>query len=487
MLVVNTAISSINAQNKLTATTRTTGVAMERLSSGLRVNGAKDDAAGLAISSGMTAQIRGLQKSIQNSTDWISLLQTAEGGLNEMSNILQRVRELSVQSLNGTNNDSDRSSLNAEVQQLIKELDRIATTTEFNGLSVLNGDLQNSYMQLGANAGEDSAVTFKKMDAHNLGRGVYAGPEESPGVDTTLGFNTLVFKVGDQEFNIRDTDASDDILSTTRAANSAIAKANAINNSVNSDDLVVYAYNTKFVSAAAIDEAELDNDTYLEINNVKISGFDVLDYDADGALTSAINAASEETGVIASVDAEGRLVLTAEDGRNIEFSTAGFGAAFAGEADNNTSVTGGKLRVRSTEGFTFENNIVAGKGNDHALGGNSLNTTTFVDKTAETTVHSYDISTENGARRTLDIISFAINDVNEMRADFGALQNRLESTIANLQVNHENLSAARSRIVDADFAQETASLAKSQIIQQAGVSVLSQANQSLSIALSLLS
>lgn len=486
MLVVNTSMASINAERKLTASSRSMGLAMERLSSGLRINGAKDDAAGLSISTSMSAQIRGVQKSIQNSTDWISLFQTAEGGLNEMSNILQRVRELSVQALNGTNNDSDRASLNAEVQELTEELDRIAKTTQFNGLSVLDGDLQNSYMQLGANSGEDSLVSFQSMDAENLGRGVYAGPDVSPGVNTSLGFNNLAFTFGNQTFNIRDTDASDDLVSTSLAVNSAIAKANAINKSVDLDGFRIEAHNTRFVSNAVINAATLDTNTFLEINNVEISGFSIVNNDADGALTSAINAESEETGVIASVDEQGRLVLTAEDGRNIEFTTAGFGGAFAGVADNSTSVTGGNIRVRSNEGFTFDNNLVGGVGNDHALGGNSPNALVQIFKTKDTTVSSYDISTLSGAQRTLDIIGFAIDDVNEMRADFGALQNRLESTIANLQVNHENLSASRSRITDADFAQETAHLAKSQIIQQAGVSVLSQANQSLSIALSLL-
>ena len=481
MLVVNTSLASINAERKLTATGRSMGLAMERLSSGLRINGAKDDAAGLSIGTSMSAQIRGVQKSIQNSTDWTSLFQTAEGGLNEMTNILQRVRELSVQALNGTNNDSDRDSLNAEVQQLTEELDRIATTTQFNGLSVLNGDLQNSYMQLGAYAGEDSLVNFQKMDAENLGRGLYAGPDESPGVDTSLGFNNLAFNFRNQTFNIRDTNASDDSVSTSLAANSAIAKANALNSSIDLEGFKVEAHNTKFVSNTAIVAATLDTDTFMEINNVKISGFSILSHDADETLTSAINATSEETGVIASIDEQGRLVLVAKDGRNIEFTTSGFGGGLDG-----TTVTGGNIRVRSREGFTFDNNLVGGVGNDQALGGNSTNGTIRVYEGNETTVNSYDISTLSGAQRTLDIIGFAIDDVNQMRADFGALQNRLESTIANLQVNHENLSASRSRITDADFAKETADLAKSQIIQQAGVSVLSQANQSLSIALSLL-
>ena len=145
----------------------------------------------------------------------------------------------------------------------------------------------------------------------------------------------------------------------------------------------------------------MDTNTFLEINNVEISGFSIVSNDADGALTSAINAESEETGVIASVDEQGRLVLTAEDGRNIEFTTAGFGGAFAGEADNSTSVTGGNIRVRSNEGFTFDNNLVAGIGNDHALGGGSPNALIYIYKTKDTTVSSYDISTLSGAQRTL--------------------------------------------------------------------------------------
>ena len=139
MLTVNTSISSLNAQRKLNNSGKSLAVSVERLSSGLRINSARDDAAGLAISNQMTAQTKGIQKSIQNSTDWVSLLQTADGALNEMSTILQRVRELAVQAVNDTNNDSDRSSLNQEVEELVSELDRIAKTTEFNGINLLDG------------------------------------------------------------------------------------------------------------------------------------------------------------------------------------------------------------------------------------------------------------------------------------------------------------------------------------------------------------
>ena len=486
MLHVNTNISSINAQRKLNNSTRSLGVSLERLSSGLRVNGAKDDAAGLAIDTRMTAQTRGLQKSIQNGTDWISLLQTADGAFNEMSNILQRVRELSVQSVNDTNNDRDRASLNAEVGQLIEEMDRITKTTEFNGLSILDGEITNSYMQLGSSAGEDEAFSIKKLDTHNLGRGFYDGPKVTNGVDATVGFNDLTLRVNGEFYKIRDTVAADDTLSTSLAQNSVIAKAAAINSSSDLTGVVMKITGTKFTTTAGINAVTLDTDTYIELNNVKISGFAVQTADADQALKDAINAVSEQTGVVASNDAGGTLTLFAADGRNIEFGVHGIGSDFAGQADNSTFVRGGGFKVHTRNSFSFANNTVAGIGNDTALGGNSSNPTVNVFVDAETTVHSYDISTRENAVRTLDIIEFAFSDLIDERAKLGAQQNRLESTIANLQVTNENLSAAKSRIVDADFAKETADLARNQILQQAGVSVLSQANQSLSIALSLL-
>lgn len=183
MLSVNKSTYSLNAQRQLNKSSKSLGVSLERLSSGLKINSARDDAAGLAITNQMTAQTRGLQKSVQNSTDWISLLQTADGALNEMTNILQRVRELAVQAVNDTNNDSDRNSLNEEVEQLVAELDRIAKTTNFNGVNLLNGGVTDLYMQMGANSGEDERFSIRKLDIENLGRGQFGGPQATEGVD----------------------------------------------------------------------------------------------------------------------------------------------------------------------------------------------------------------------------------------------------------------------------------------------------------------
>lgn len=486
MLSVNTSLSSLNAQRKLNASGKSVAVSFERLSSGLRINSAKDDAAGLAIGNQMTAQTKGIQKSIQNSTDWISLLQTADGALNEMSNILQRVRELAVQSANDTNNDSDRSSLNQEVEELVAELDRIATSTEFNGINLLNGGVSQLYMQLGANQGEDEQFSIRKLDTNNLGRGYFGGPDPTRGVDPNVGFNNLSFRVDGQIYQIRDSQASDDTFSTSLAANSVIAKAAAINASTDQHGVEIRVIGSQLTTNAAINAVTFDTDTFIEINQVSFSGFAIQDQDADGTLVDAINAASEETGVTASVSDAGELVLFAEDGRNIEFSVQGIGAAFAGQADNSTVVQGGGFRAITRKGFAFQNNQVGGVGNSQALGGVSNQPIQRLTPGQTSSASRYDVSNQFNALRTLDTIEFAFADVNEVRSQLGAQQNRLESTVANLQVAYENLSAAKSRISDADFADETASLARNQIIQQAGVSILAQSNQSLSIALSLL-
>lgn len=483
MLVINTSTPSLRAQKNLNERARALNVSFERLSSGLRVNGADDDAAGLAISTRMEAQVKGLHRAIQNANDWISLFQTAEGGLQEMTNILQRVRELSVQSLNGTLNDADRGSLNQEVSQLVSEMDRIAERTTFNGVQVLDGGLLQKHMQLGANAEDGERVNFSTVRSDQLGVAIYKGPNA---VSTTVGFNDLALIIGGQTYSVADSVASDDLLSSTRNANSAIAKVAALQRTSSQHGVKFEVAEARFETSGSVNAATLDEDTYLEINNVKISGFEVLENDADGALRDAINAASKETGVIAEMTSDNKLELIAGDGRNIELTLSGFGGAFMGEADNSTQVQGGRLKVISKEPLKLVNNPVGAVSNDIALGGDRLTEFVPVITDQSTTVSRYNVSTAEDAHHTLTVIEFAFEELNAMRSQIGAYQNRLESTIANLQTTHENLSVSRSRITDADFASESAALARNQIIQQAGVSVLAQANLSGSVVLSLL-
>jgi len=480
-LYINTNLSALNAQRQLTSTSSALNRSFERLSSGLRINGAKDDAAGLSITTRFTSQIRGLNQAVRNSNDGISLAQTAEGALNETTNILQRIRELSVQAANDTNNDSDRESLQAEVGQLKTELDRIAGTTNFNGNKILNGSFLGAKVQVGANVGETISVSVSDARTTALGRQVRV--TSSSGVSTTSSFGTLSFTPAgaSSSVTIRASVAADDQLSTSNNANSAIAKARAINDASAFSGVRAIVGETT-VNGNAIGAVTLDESTYLTINDQKISGFAVQDNDADGSLVDAINAVSDKTGVVASLDQNSKLVLTAADGRNVEVSVTGAGTIGGLTA----GVTGGKLTLQSNGQFdaNFDTDTDAALGGI-VTGGTATGTIVF-GVNSDSSVNSIDISTRDGAVKALDIIDLALENVSSSRASLGALQNRLESTINNLSTTSENLSASRSRILDADFASETATLSRNQIIQQAGVSILAQANQQPQIALSLL-
>ena len=477
-LSVNTNHSSLNAQRQLLNTSNALSKSFERLSSGLRINGAKDDAAGLSISTRFSAQIRGLNQAVRNSNDGISLAQTAEGALNETTNILQRIRELSVQAANDTNNDSDRASLQAEVAQLKSELDRIAETTNFNGNKVLDGTFLAKEIQVGANVGETLSISIDGARTKDLARQARYSTDTQVTADA-LAANDLeiIYRDADSatgysSADIRATTDSDDQLSTSNNASSAIAKATAINSlsEITGVRAIVEAATTSGADLNAT--MVLNTATYFELNGAKITGFTVQENDADGALVSAINAVSDETGVIASFNSASQLILTAEDGRNIESKFYSSGVLVVA----NSGVTSGKITLVSEELFELDGNNIGYIGFGAGVYGvNSLNS-----------VEKIDISERSGAVKAIDIVDLALEHVSASRAKLGALQNRLESTINNLSTNSENLSASRSRILDADFAQETAQLSRNQIIQQAGVSILAQANQQPQIALALL-
>jgi len=360
-LYINTNQSALNAQRQLTSTTSSLSRSFERLSSGLRINGAKDDAAGLSITTRFTSQIRGLNQAVRNSNDGISLAQTAEGALNETTNILQRIRELSVQAANDTNNDSDRESLQAEVGQLKTELDRIAETTNFNGNKILNGSFLGAKVQVGANVGETISVSVGDARTTALARQVRVS--SANGVSTTSSFGTLSFTPANgSSVAIRAAVAADDQLSTANNANSAIAKAKAINDASAFSGVRAIVGDTT-VTGTAITAATLDETNFLTINDQKITGFVVQDNDADGSLVDAINAVSDKTGVVASLNENSQLVLTAADGRNIEVAvTSGAAATLGGIADG---VTGGKISLQSNGQF----DAIFDTDTDAALGG----------------------------------------------------------------------------------------------------------------------
>ena len=492
-LYINTNTASINGRRRLNSSTNAMARSFERLSSGLRINGARDDAAGLAISNRMTAQIRGLDQAVRNSNDGISLAQTAEGALNETTSILQRIRELAVQAASDHNNKADRMSLDAEVRQLVAEVDRISENTTFNGLKLLNGDMVRTVLQVGANVGETLDIGVDEMSATELGRQMRR--DSAFGVDTSVSINDAT---GDTltiaNINIRNTVDSDDNLSTSLKSGSALAKAAAINDAFEFTGVRAVAGPSVLgdVNTQAIQGGTLDETRYIVLNGYKIGGFSVEANDSDGALVDAINAYATETGVLAKLDANSELVLTAEDGRNITVEYSPLDVALDAQAITGLTagVYGGQITLQSNNQVDVEfgsNAMNDGLGNIRKdvppQGGSGL---AIFGTNTEYSVSKIDITSRESSNLAMDIVDLALEQISSQRAALGAIQNRLESTINNLTTNSENLSASRSRILDADFASETANLSRNQIIQQAGVSILAQANQQPQIALSLL-
>lgn len=370
--VINTNIASLTVQRSLNANQGAAATAMERLSTGLRINSAKDDAAGLAISARMTSQINGLNQAARNASDGVSLAQTAEGALGEVVNNLQRIRELAVQSSNATNTNADRTSLQNEVAQLLLEIDRVADATDFNGTNLIDGSFAGEVFQVGADAG-DSVTIASITDANTAALGNVS----------TLGGAALT------------------VAASTLTTLTATAVGDFI---VNGTDIGALT-----VASSAAERA--------------------------GQLANAINNISATTGVGASYDsATGNLTLNSD-------ATI----AITGAANDATQV---------------------GYANAAAVG--TVATSTGIDTL---TVANY-----AGAQTAISLVDDAIATINTARGTLGAVQTRFESIVSNVNVASENLQAARSRIMDADFASETAALTKAQILQQAGISVLSQAN-----------
>lgn len=472
--VINTNVMSLNAQRNLSGSSSALAQSIQRLSSGLRINSAKDDAAGLAISQRMTAQINGLNQAVRNANDGISLAQVAEGAMQQTTNILQRMRELSVQSANGTNNDGDRASLQTEVSNLQAELDRIATTTEFNGQRILDGSFSGTSFQVGANANQTIDFSISSVKASSIGgiaMATGANPvSSSAATDITLAVGTGAAVTVNSSAGFTGAENGQD-------ATSAYAKARAINDA-NVAGLSVTASTSGTQTVGAIGGTA--GDTYnLTINGVAVfTNQDVATALTNSELRDAINNVSDQTGVSASLNG-GDMTLTASDGRNITVTESGTG--FTAGTDGLTvtggdfaSVLRGQLTLSATSSIT-----IGGTAAD--LG---FTTTTIAKDT--TGVDSIDISSQAGAQEAMKRLDSALDSVNTNRAQMGALQNRFESTISNLQNVAENLSAARSRIQDADYASETANLTKNQILQQAGTAMLAQANSVPQSVLSLL-
>jgi flagellin len=458
---VNTNVSSLNTQRSLNQSQGALQTSLQRLSSGLRINSAKDDAAGLAISERMTGQIKGMNQAMRNANDGISLAQTAEGAMSEQTNILQRIRELAVQSANATNSDTDRAALNSEVTQLTSELDRIASTTSFNGNKILDGSFTNQSFQVGANAGETinvSSINSSRTD--DIGQTSDA-TVTGTAVTTALASGDLVINGNDVGI-VATADAK--AIATAISATSSSVTATATNVSTT-------VYNDVDVSTSTSYALQIDGDS-LDLSNPA----------SPGTLTGTdvATAISDLDGYSASYSGT-TLTITKDDGSNIDLVESGDAVALG--ADGLAGTDGIEALLGTVTIVSAGADLTIGGANE-AYAGLTAATTAAV--TTGTTIANTDVGTVDGANAAIASVDAALETINGTRAELGALQSRFDSTIANLSSNVENLSAARSRIRDTDFAVETAELTRVQILQQAGVAMLSQANSAPQSVLALL-
>jgi flagellin len=468
--IVNTNVMSLNAQRNLTRSDNMLSTALQRLSSGLRINSAKDDAAGLAIANRFTTQIRGLNQATRNANDGISLAQTAESALDELTNNLQRIRELAVQSANATNSASDRAALDQEVQQRIEEINRISSQTSFNGQKVLDGSFGAAQFQIGANVGETITVNLTTgVRSDQIGQ-IATGSSDTAGVDTNaLADGEVLIQVGQADFVA--VGASQAGTQAGQTSDSAFAKLKAIN-AAGISGLTATATNVQTGTFDTVSSAGGFSTYNLDVNGVAVyAGADNI---ADGeSLTVAdvaaqINLFSTQTGVSATVSGTD-LTLTAADGRNItvaETIADGTGGTVSGTgiAGTQEGQLQGSITLSAAENITLDD--AAGR-----LGFAGANIA--VDTT---TLSQVDVLSVSGAETTIQRADASLTSVSSLRSQLGAVQSRFESIVTNLSTISENLAASRSRILDADFAAETANLTKAQILQQAGVAVLAQAN-----------
>jgi flagellin len=617
--VINTNMASLNAQRNLSSSQASLSTALQRLSSGLRINSAKDDSAGMAIASRMTSQINGLNQAARNANDGISLTKTAEGGLATASDLLQRMRELAVQSANSTNSDVDRASLQSEVSQLRDEIDRVAKSTNFNGISLLDGSFSAQVFQVGANNTSADRVqvnAIANIKANNLGSGMSGSASLTSGLmNTALTAGDLTLngvQVGSAVAGAGAGQTADSAWATAQAINAVgartgvTAKANAtvateiavagVAPTATTVDVAANSFAINGVSIGAIKfgttfdgtttpptaggpsddiaqganvaeainkvtsqtgvRASVDdtgavtltsmtgNDIKIEVlgsytaanllsdaglvgdtvanggvittttngptagaytaDSMRINGFSVGAI-ADGGtvqgqganVAAAINLISGKTGVTATANAiTGAITMTAADGRDIVLAD---GVNGDGDLVTLTGIdaatTVGDLNLNGDGTFTGSvtlsssnvNGIVVGGANDTYAGLHAYEGQVAADQTATSnTLSAIDVGTSNGALSALSTIDAALAQINSARADMGAYQNRFSSVVSNLQSTAENLTAARSRIQDADFAAETAAMTRNQILQQAGIAILAQANAQSNSVLSLL-
>lgn len=501
--VINTNIASLNAQRNLNNSQGVLNRSLQRLSTGLRINSARDDAAGLAISERFTSQIRGLNQAIRNSNDGISLAQTAEGALGTTGDNLQRIRELALQAANATNSADDRKAIQAEVNALQSEITRVAETTQFNGQKILDGSFTEQVFQVGANINETISVSVRASGASDLanyaitttnataneGTGTPATAATALPATNTIAAQTLTFNTGDgaQTLAVLNGQTAKQIAAAVNGTNGPTGVSATATNTVTLDTLSAAGTVTFSLGSSG---GTAKNITAVVTDNTDLT-----------ALADAINAEAGTTGVTATLGASlNSIQLKNSQGEDISIenfthsSASSQSIAVTGAStnavtltengtpasDTDSTIVSGTVTFNSASAFSVESSIANSAGS-------LLNVAATIEvNPTSTTVGDVDVSTVQGALDALAVVDSALQTISSQRASLGAVQNRFESAIANLSTTAENASAARSRVRDADFAAETAALTRAQILQQAGLSVLSQANANPQNVLALL-
>ncbi len=534
--IINTNVSSLNAQRNLNRSQNDLYTSLQRLSSGLRINSAKDDAAGMAISERMTTQVRGLDQARRNANDGISLAQVAEGALQSSSDILQRIRELSIQSMNATNSSGDRSALNAEVQQLIQELQRVAATTDFNGQKLLDGSFTAAIFQVGSNANQTITATSSNFQTdaygnYRIGASIATtqtgigdlnkGPlpttpraqlSRSSGGDnspiTTAGKLTINTATGTTAIDYGVGASAYDVSSAINQAALGITASATTQVVLGADDAggaTVLQQNTTYSFFLATDTTNPTTGvspgagyTTVSFTTGGTTG-NVSSADQLNAAAQAINDAAGKTGFTARVvkTDSGRfgLHIVNESGKDLRIDNISGSnvviediraidgdVASVSTAPMTMSASGTTDSWNGGDGYWITGQITLDSEKSFSITDDQGGLTGFMDQQNVVSasilqgIDKADISTVYSSARTISMADSALASINSQRARYGALQSRFESTIVNLQTTSENLSASRSRIRDADFAMETAQLTRNQILQQAGTAMLAQAN-----------
>jgi flagellin len=486
MAIINTNIGAINAQASLSRVNNTMETSMERLSTGMRINSAKDDSAGMAIAEKMTSQIMGLNQAVRNANDGKNLLDTTEGAQVEVSSMLQRLRELAVQSSNDTNTASDRGNIAAEGSQLITEVNRVATDTTFNGMKILDGSFTGKQLQIGADTGQSIEVNVDSVHSTEIGAHTFS---------TSIKSNADATDNGIAAENISVTGHTGTETIAVAANASAKDLAAAVNKVSASTGVDASAETNAEISLSAAGNVSF------AVNGTDIGTVAVTDATDLTGLRDAINNKSGTTGVTAKMgDDNSSIILTDKTGDDISIS---------GFEDQQTTpasaMTVTALERDGTSDNASQTLLADGSAGDATVAGQveftSMKTFSvsgenggadvdFLDADSNTStlekVSDIDLTTAEGASKAIKVLDVALSKVSQSRSDLGAVSNRLDSTISNLTNITTNVEAARSQIQDADFAKESSDLARGKILSQAATSMLAQANASNQNVLSLL-